>query len=215
MVTNPDKSEMSKATLHRLPSYLRYLYQLDKLNVLTVSSTTIANGLNLNPVQVRKDIALVSSVAGKPKTGYSTKELIADLESFLGYDNTHDAILVGVGGLGKAFLGYGGFSNYGLNIVSAFDCNDNIIGKTINGKPVYGLNKLTSTVERLNIQIGIIAVPASAAQEVADLMVKSGIKAIWNFASVHLNLPADIALKNEDLAASLALLSMQLQRKNA
>ena len=101
---NKDNKEISKATLNRLPSYLKYLYQLDKLNVATVSSTTIANGLNLNPVQVRKDIALVSSVAGKPKMGYVTKEIIADLESFLGYNNTHDAILVGVGGLGKAFL---------------------------------------------------------------------------------------------------------------
>ena len=101
-----DNKEISKATLNRLPSYLKYLYQLDKLNVATVSSTTIANGLNLNPVQVRKDIALVSSVAGKPKMGYVTKEIIADLEGFLGYNNTHDAILVGVGGLGKAFFKY-------------------------------------------------------------------------------------------------------------
>lgn len=77
-----DNKEISKATLNRLPSYLKYLYQLDKLNVATVSSTTIANGLNLNPVQVRKDIALVSSVAGKPKMGYVTKEIIADLEGF-------------------------------------------------------------------------------------------------------------------------------------
>lgn len=214
MTSSTGTVEMSKATLHRLPAYLRYLYQLSKQNVATVSSTTIAEGLNLNPVQVRKDIALVSSVAGKPKTGYVTEELIADLETFLGYDNTHDAILVGVGGLGKAFLGYGGFSNYGLNILAGFDSDEKLTGKYINGKPVYGMHKLASMVERLNIQIGIIAVPAAAAQDVADLMVKSGIKAIWNFASVHLNVAPDIALKNEDLAASLALLSMQLQSKN-
>lgn len=126
-MTTIDNKDISKATLNRLPSYLKYLYQLDKLNVATVSSTTIANGLNLNPVQVRKDIALVSSVAGKPKMGYVTKEIIADLEGFLGYNNTHDAILVGVGGLGKAFLGYGGFENYGLNIVAAFDNNERLV----------------------------------------------------------------------------------------
>ncbi len=204
---------MSKATLNRLPSYLRYLYQLDKLNVVTVSSTTIANGLNLNPVQVRKDIALVSSVAGKPKTGYVTKELIADLESYLGYNNTHDAILVGVGGLGRAFLGYGGFSKYGLNIVAAFDSNDSIINTKINGKPVYDVGQMQKIVERLNIRIGIITVPSHAAQDIADKMVAAGIKAIWNFASVHLALPADVAFKNEDLAASLALLSMRLSSK--
>lgn len=207
-----DNKEISKATLNRLPSYLKYLYQLDKLNVATVSSTTIANGLNLNPVQVRKDIALVSSVAGKPKMGYVTKEIIADLESFLGYNNTHDAVLVGVGGLGKAFLGYGGFENYGLNIVAAFDNNDRIVNTKINGKPVYDVSKLKEIVERFNIQIGIITVPAYAAQEVADRMVGAGIKAIWNFASVHLNIPSNIALKNEDLASSLALLSLQIQQ---
>lgn len=207
---NSENSNISKATLHRLPTYLRYLYQLDKTGVATVSSTTIANGLNLNPVQVRKDIALVASVAGKPKTGYVTKELIADLESFLGYNNTHDAVLVGVGGLGRAFLGYGGFSKYGLNIVAAFDSDPALVDTKINGKPVYDAAQLKKVVERLNIRIGIITVPSHAAQDVADKMIAAGIKAIWNFASVHLNLPADIAFKNEDLAASLALLSMRL-----
>ena len=210
-MTTIDNKDISKATLNRLPSYLKYLYQLDKLNVATVSSTTIANGLNLNPVQVRKDIALVSSVAGKPKMGYVTKEIIADLEGFLGYNNTHDAILVGVGGLGKAFLGYGGFENYGLNIVAAFDNNEKLVNTKINGKPVYVVGKLQSIVARFNIQIGIITVPSYAAQEVADRMVAAGIKAIWNFASVHLNMPSDVALKNEDLASSLALLSLQIQ----
>lgn len=210
-MTTIDNKDISKATLNRLPSYLKYLYQLDKLNVATVSSTTIANGLNLNPVQVRKDIALVSSVAGKPKMGYVTKEIIADLEGFLGYNNTHDAILVGVGGLGKAFLGYGGFENYGLNIVAAFDNNEKLVNTKINGKPVYDVGKLQSIVARFNIQIGIITVPSYAAQEVADRMVAAGIKAIWNFASVHLNIPSNVALKNEDLASSLALLSLQIQ----
>ncbi|MEG2688602.1 MAG: redox-sensing transcriptional repressor Rex [Clostridia bacterium] len=206
-----ENTEMSKATLHRLPAYLRYLYQLDKQDIETVSSTTIAEELNLNAVQVRKDIALVSSVAGKPKTGFVTKELIADLETFLGYDNTHDAVIVGIGGLGKAFLGYGGFDKYGLNIVAGFDVDKSIIDKKINGKQILSLDKLASTVERLNIQIGIITVPNASAQLVADQMVACGIKAIWNFASVHLAVPNDIALKNEDLAASLALLSMRLQ----
>lgn len=204
-------AEMSKATLSRLPSYLRYLYKLDKQSVPTVSSTNIANGLGLNPVQVRKDIALVSSVAGKPKTGYATRELIADLESYLGYNNTRDAVLVGVGGLGRAILGYDGFRNYGLNIAYAFDVDENVIGTKINGKTVYHADKLQSTVERFKIRLGIICVPSASAQSVADSMVKAGIKAIWCFAPLHLNVPPEIAVKGEDLAASLALLSMQLK----
>lgn len=202
--------EISKATLNRLPAYLRYLYELDRQGVAQVSSTTVANGLDLNPVQVRKDIAVVSTVAGKPKTGYVTKELIADFENFLGYHNTRDAILVGAGGLGHAILGYDGFAKYGLNVVAAFDIDSSIIGSRIKGKPVYEMAKLRDIVKRFNIRLGIITVPSQAAQEVADLMVEAGIKAIWNFAAKHLNVPADIAMKHEDLAASLALLRMQL-----
>ena len=203
-------NEISNATLRRLPSYLRYLYLLNKQNIHNVSSTTIANALGLNPVQVRKDIALVSSVAGKPKTGFVTKELIADLESYLGYNNTRDAVLVGVGGLGRAILGYDGFKNYGLHIMSAFDANKDLAGTEVNGKPVYTMDKLKSEIERFKIRLGIICVPSAAAQGVADKMVEAGIKAIWCFAPIHLNLPEGIAVKGEDLAASLALLSMQL-----
>lgn len=207
---NKDNIEVSKATLNRLPLYLKYLYQLDKMGVKTVSSTLIAGGLNLNPVQVRKDIAVASSVAGKPKTGYVTKELIVDLESFLGYDNTHDAVLVGVGGLGSAFLGYNGFEHYGLNIAAAFDVNPQIVGSEVNGKLVQHIDELESVVKRYKIRLGIITVPSKAAQEVANVMVKAGIKAIWNFAPVHLNIPSDIEIKTEDLAANLALLSMKI-----
>lgn len=207
---NKDNIEVSKATLNRLPLYLKYLYQLDKMGVKTVSSTLIAGGLNLNPVQVRKDIAVASSVAGKPKTGYVTKELIVDLESFLGYDNTHDAVLVGVGGLGSAFLGYNGFEHYGLNIAAAFDVNPQIVGSEVNGKLVQHIDELEGVVKRYKIRLGIITVPSKAAQEVANVMVKAGIKAIWNFAPVHLNIPSDIEIKTEDLAANLALLSMKI-----
>ena len=207
---NKENIEVSKATLNRLPLYLKYLYQLDKSGVKTVSSTLIAGGLNLNPVQVRKDIAVASSVAGKPKTGYVTKELIVDLESFLGYDNTHDAVLVGVGGLGSAFLGYKGFEHYGLNIAAAFDVNPQVVGSEVNGKLVQHIDELESVVKRYKIRLGIITVPSKAAQEVADVMVKAGIKAIWNFAPVHLNIPNDIEIKTEDLAANLALLSMKI-----
>lgn len=211
MTNSPNTQEMSKAALNRLPAYLRYLKKIDKQDVETVSCTAIADGLHLNSVQVRKDIALVSSVAGKPKKGFVTKELIADLEKFLGYDNNHDAIIVGVGGLGKALIGYASFSNYGLNIAAGFDVNDSVIGTFINKKPILSMDKMPELVKRLNIKIGIIAVPAASGQLVADQMVAAGIKAIWNFANTHLAVPDNVALKNEDLAASLALLSMQLK----
>ena len=206
-----ENEKASKATISRLPRYLRYLLECRRQGKLNISSTTIANDMQLNSVQVRKDLAIISSVAGKPKLGFDVDLLIHDIEGYLGYNNTSEAVIVGVGGLGKAFLGYGGFENYGLNIVAAFDNNEKLVNTKINGKPVYDVGKLQSIVARFNIQIGIITVPSYAAQEVADRMVAAGIKAIWNFASVHLNIPSDVALKNEDLASSLALLSLQIQ----
>lgn len=202
---------MSKATLNRLPVYLRYLYKINKLNIEHVSSTIIAEGLNLNPVQVRKDIALVSSVAGKPKTGFITKELIIDLESFLGYDNENNAVIVGVGGLGKAFMGYSGFENYGLNIIAGFEKDNQMIGNTIKDKPILPFSDLARVIKENDIQIGIIAVPSASAQEVADIMIKAGIKGIWNFANCHLSAPNNVVIKSEDLAANLALLSIQVK----
>lgn len=202
----------SKATLLRLPRYLRYLKEQQSNGVVNVSSTMVAEGLNLNAVQVRKDLALVSSVAGKPKLGFVVSELIEDINSFLGYDNTTDAVIVGVGGLGSALLGYGGFKNYGLNIVMAFDSNSALIGKKINSVTVYNADEITEEVQKSNVKIGIVCVPKAAAQDVAEKLISGGVRAIWNFAPTHLNLPETVAVKNEDMAASLAILSKRLEQ---
>ncbi|NCB04373.1 MAG: redox-sensing transcriptional repressor Rex, partial [Clostridia bacterium] len=119
MTTQP----ISKQTLLRLPAYLNYLKQLVQTGAANVSATGIAEALGLNQVQVRKDLALVSD-GGKPKTGYQIRELISDIERFLGYDNTNGAVLVGAGHLGRALLSYSGFKNYGLEMVAAFDENE-------------------------------------------------------------------------------------------
>lgn len=200
----------SKATIARLPVYLRYLREIKASGEENVSSTKLADSMKLNPVQVRKDLALISSVSGKPKLGFGVCELINDIEQFLGCDNVNDALIVGVGGLGKTLLGYEGFKNYGLNIVAAFDVNPQLIGEKVNGVPVLSLDKLQHTVKSLNIKMGIITVPKAAAQSVAELMVASGIRGIWNFSPRQLHLPENIAVKNEDLAASLAVLSKRL-----
>lgn len=200
----------SKATIARLPIYLRYLRDLHAAGEENVSSTKIAEDMKLNPVQVRKDLALISGVPGKPKLGFGVGELIGDLERFLGCDNVFDALLVGAGGLGRTLLGYEGFKNYGLNIVAAFDVDPARIGTKINSVPVLGLDKLEHTASSLNVKLGIVTVPKAEAQLVADLMVKSGIRGIWNFAPVQLKLPDEVVVKYEDLAASLAVLSKRL-----
>ncbi len=199
------------ATLTRLPIYYRYLINLQKQGEKNISSAKISSDMNLSAVQVRKDLACVSSIAGKPKTGFDVDELIKDIALFLGYDNTTDAIIVGVGQLGRTLLSYAGFENYGLNIVAGFDVDERIINSRINGKLIMPMEKLKNFVRRVNVHIGIITVPYQDAQKVCDELVDAGIKAIWNFAPTHIYVPEGVVLKDEDMASSLAILSSQLK----
>lgn len=194
----------SNATITRMPAYLRYLRDLEAGGIEYISSAVIAKDMAVSSVLVRKDLALVSSVPGKPRRGFEVEGLILDIEKFLGYDNESDAVLVGAGGLGKAFLGYEGFHNYGLNILAAFDVAPM---EEIHGKPVYPMDRLGPFIKNHHIALGIITVPKSVAQQVCDSMVAAGIKGIWNFAPCQLSVPDHVVVKNVDLAASLALLS--------
>ena len=206
------EKEISRATLKRLPTYLSYLKALPSEASANISATALAAGLHMGEVQVRKDLALVSD-GGRPKIGYNREHLIADIENFLGYGNSNDAVLIGAGKLGRALLGYGGFAEYGLNIVAAFDANDTLIGTTNGGKPIMHLSRLGEVCQRHKIKIGIITVPAEYAQGVCDLLIENGILAIWNFAPKHLNVPDGILVQNENMAASLALLCKHLNER--
>jgi redox-sensing transcriptional repressor len=203
------KKEISKAVLKRLPGYLAYLKTIPEENSAYISATSLANALGMGEVQVRKDLAMVSD-GGRPKVGYLRASLIDDIEQFLGYDNTTDAVLIGAGKLGQALMGYQGFDEYGLNILAAFDA-DPKMDKTDEGKPVYHISKLPSFCRTHKVLMGIITVPAEGAQEVADLLIACGIKAIWNFAPKHLDVPSNILIQTENMATSLAVLSVHLQ----
>lgn len=204
---------VSKETLQRLPSYLRYFRELDAKGERNISSPVIAEKFKWTAIQVRKDLASISKQSGKPKTGFVVKELIEDICEFLGYNDASKAVLVGVGQLGRALLSYGGFKNYGLEIVAAFDNNKSVISTEVFGTKVLDINKLPDLVERLNVHIGIITVPKERAQEVCDLLIASGIRAVWNFAPKHLIVPDNVVIKNEDLAVSLTILSKELSEK--
>ena len=201
------EKEISRATLKRLPTYLAYLKAMPDSSGVNISATALAAGLHMGEVQVRKDLALVSS-GGRPKIGYNRAALIADIEQFLGYGNTNDAVLIG-----PALLGYSGFAEYGLTLVAAFDENDAIIGTSKSGKPIMHLSRLGEVCRRDQIKIGIITVPAEQAQSVCDLLISNGILAIWNFAPKHLNVPDHILVQNENMAASLALLCKHLNEQ--
>lgn len=204
-----EKKEISKAVLKRLPGYLSYLQNMPDGGSTHISATSLANALGMGEVQVRKDLALVSD-GGRPKIGYLRESLIEDISQFLGYDNTTDAILVGAGKLGQALLGYSGFSAYGLNILAAFD-KAPFARLTDCGKPVIEMSELENFCKTNKVLMGIITVPKEYAQEVCDRLIACGIKAIWNFAPVHLDVPGNILVQNENMATSLAVLSMHLQ----
>ena len=205
--------QVSKQALSRMPFYLEYMRAQKAQGENSISAPMIAREFHLNEVQVRKDLALVSESGGRPKTGYSVNELIRDMECFLGYTDTEDAVLVGVGALGRALLSYKGFEHYGLRIVAAFDSDPDVYGTTLRGTTVLPVEKLTELCARMHIRIGIIAVPKLAAQPVCDQLAEGGILAIWNFAPVHLRVPEHILVHNENMAASLALLSKHLKKK--
>ena len=204
-----ERKEISKSVLKRLPGYLAYLKSLPDGTATYISATALANALGMGEVQVRKDLAMVSD-GGRPKVGYLRERLMEDISQFLGYDNTTDAILIGAGKLGQALMGYKGFQDYGLNILAAFDQNPE--KENPNAKhPVYHMSKLESYCRANKVLMGIITVPGEYAQQVADELIASGIKAIWNFAPAHLDVPAGILVQHENMATSLAVLSMHLQ----
>ena len=203
------RKEISKAVLKRLPGYLNYLKSTAEGGSPYISATALANALNMGEVQVRKDLAMVCD-GGRPKVGYPRERLIDDIEQFLGYDNTTDAVLIGAGKLGQALCAYSGFNAYGLNILAAFDvCPP--AAKTDEGTPIYPMEQLQSFCKTHKVLMGIITVPAKHAQTVCDQLIECGIKAVWNFAPTHLDVPANILVQNENMATSLAVLSMHLQ----
>lgn len=199
------ENSISKATVSRMPAYLRFLKGEQGKGEKFISSATVAKGMGLTAISVRKDLALVSSQQGKPRIGYGLEALIRDIEKFLGYDRWTDAVVVGAGGLGRAILAYEGFENYGIHVVAAFDTAPEKVG-ALAGKPVYPMERLKEIVARHGVRVGILTVPRDAAQEACNELVGAGIVAVLSFAPVHLEVPEGISVKYEDLAVSLAAL---------
>lgn len=193
-------------TIRRYPLYLRAIRGMIAAGELNISSAVIAEKLGLDAVLTRKDLAMVG-VPGRPRLGYPAKELEEAINRALGWDDDSDAILVGVGSLGNALLGYPGFEEQNLRIVAAFDSNPKKVGTSAHGVKIRHMDDLAQMVKQFNIKIGILTVPTPAAQECSTLMVKAGIKGIWNFAPIQLEVPNDVIVQSVDLAQSLAVLS--------
>lgn len=196
--------------LGRYPIYLKYFKELNDEGVDTISSPRIAAKLGYSEEQVRKDLQNVSIEPGRPKKGRLVKQLIEDIETFLGYRDSTSAVVIGVGHLGSALINFPSFNQMGLEILAGFDNNKDLIGTSIGGKKIFSIDDISNILPRLNAHIVIITVPANSAQEVTNLAIKSGAKAIWNFAPTHLDVPSNVVIENVNLASSLAVLSHRL-----
>ncbi|MDD4310005.1 MAG: redox-sensing transcriptional repressor Rex [Candidatus Cloacimonetes bacterium] len=199
-------------TLKRLPRYLEELYRFKKAGLKMVSATKIAIFTDVHMTQVRKDLSY-TGVVGIPKVGHKIDELIQAIEQCLNWNDISSCFLVGVGHLGRALMGYQELSKKGLRIIAAFDNKAELSGMYFQGIPVYSMDKLANLLSRLHVHIGILTVPAEAAQSVADIMVAKGVIAIWNFTPVKLTLPEEIIIENIDMSSSLAVLSRRVAER--
>ncbi|MBU1044020.1 MAG: redox-sensing transcriptional repressor Rex [Candidatus Omnitrophica bacterium] len=202
----------SVPTLRRLPLYLKIARREQSAGKLIISCSDIARECRLDPILVRKDIAS-TGVVGQARCGFPIDKLIEAVEIFLGWRGGKDAFLVGVGHLGAALLKYEKFQEHGLMIIAAFDIDKQKTKQKIGNIPVFLISKLPDLAKRMRVPIGIITVNADTAQDIADIMVDAGIKAIWNFAPIVLKVPESILVENVSLSASLGVLTSQLNRQ--
>lgn len=200
----------SQPTIKRLPSYLHVIENAKHEGKEFISGTVIAEELDLEPIQVRKDLA-ITGIVGKPRIGFPVDRLIESIYEFLQWNRRHRAVIIGAGNLGTALMGYAEFPNRGLQIVAAFDLDKEKVNTTIHGTKVYALGQMAELLENLNVSIAILTVPSQHAQAVADLLVKAGIGAIWNFTNVKLKVPENVIVQKEDLSSGYAVLSVKMR----
>lgn len=207
MHTLSDK--VPEPTLRRLPWYLSNAKLMRDKGETYVSSTQISRQINIDASQVAKDLSYVK-ISGRTRVGYEINSLIEVLESFLGFTDMHKAFLFGVGSLGGALLRDTGLQQFGLEIVGAFDINPELVGTEINGIPIYHSDEFEAKMKEVSVNIGVLTVPISIAQEITDKMVAGGIKAVWNFTPFRIRVPEDIVVQNTSLYAHLAVMFNRL-----
>ncbi|MBQ4056451.1 MAG: redox-sensing transcriptional repressor Rex [Bacteroidaceae bacterium] len=201
--------KVPEPTLQRLPWYLSNIKLMREKGETYVSSTQISKQINIDASQVAKDLSYVR-ISGRTRVGYEIDALIEVLEDFLGFTRMHKAFLFGVGSLGGALLRDSGLHHFGLEIVGAFDVNPMLVGKEINGIPIYHSDDFERIMKDMQVNIGILTVPINIAQEITDKMVHGGIKAVWNFTPFRIRVPENIVVQNTSLYAHLAVMFNRL-----
>lgn len=210
---NENLTLLPEPTIRRLPWYLSYVRMLDNLHVEYVSSTQISKELNVQSSQIAKDLSFLN-IRGKTRMGYEVSRLVVELEDFLGFNRHHDAVVIGTGSLGTALMQDHGLENYGLNIVAGFDVRPEVIGQRLGGLPVLDINDLASWQREHHVSIAILTVPVESAQEIADLVIASGMTALWNFTPYRIKAPDNVVIANTSIYAHLAIIYNRMHNTN-
>ena len=204
-----EADKVPEPTLRRLPWYLSNIKLMKEKGEQYVSSTQISKEINIDASQIAKDLSYVN-ISGRTRVGYNIDALIELLESFLGFTNMHKAFLFGVGSLGAALLRDSGLHHFGLEIVAAFDVNPELVGKDLNGIPIFHSDDFEAKMKEYDVNIGVLTVPINIAQEITNKMVDGGIKAVWNFTPFRIRVPENIVVQNTSLYAHLAVMFNRL-----
>ena len=204
-----EADKVPEPTLRRLPWYLSNIKLMKEKGEQYVSSPQISKEINIDASQIAKDLSYVN-ISGRTRVGYNIDALIEVLESFLGFTNMHKAFLFGVGSLGAALLRDSGLHHFGLEIVAAFDVNPELVGKDLNGIPIFHSDDFEAKMKEYDVNIGVLTVPINIAQEITDKMVDGGIKAVWNFTPFRIRVPENIVVQNTSLYAHLAVMFNRL-----
>jgi redox-sensing transcriptional repressor len=202
--------KVPEPTLRRLPWYLSNVKLLKQRGERYVSSTQISKEINIDSSQIAKDLSYVD-ITGRTRVGYEVDTLIEVLENFLGFTRLHRAFLFGVGNLGGALLQDSGLSQFGLEIVAAFDVNPKLVGTKLNGISIYHTDDFEKIMKEYDVHIGVLTVPIEIAQSITDTMVAGGIKAVWNFTPFRIRVPENIVVQNTSLYAHLAVMFNRLK----
>ena len=205
------KKIISQATIDRLPLYFRTLRLVEEEEQNIISSDELGRRLDITPEQIRKDLATFGQF-GRKGIGYDVRDLRDKIGNILGLQNKWRLAIVGLGHLGCALANYVNFAPLGFSVVALFDNDKKVIGSEVNGLKVNATSSMKKIIASRSVDIGVITVPASAAQSVADSLVAAGVKGIWNFAPIKLNVPLEVPLVNEDLSVGLSALSYHMSQ---
>ena len=208
-----EEKDISRAVIKRLPRYYRYLGELMEDGVERISSNELSGRMKVTASQIRQDLNNFGGF-GQQGYGYNVKYLYTEIGKILGLDKDHNFIIIGAGNLGQALANYASFERNGFILKSLFDVNPRLEGVTIRGIPVRMLDELEGYLQENDIEIAALTLPKSKAEEVADVLVANGIKAIWNFAHTDLTLPKDVIVESVHLADSLMKLSYNISQHN-